>query len=82
MSPSDVRSTTLGELRAAATAGRLRRRSVKDEIRENLIVRLREKAPIFPGIIGYDETVVRSCRATTSSCSASAARRRVASFAR
>ena len=34
------------------------RRSVRDEIRENLICRLRTKEPIFPGIIGYDETVV------------------------
>ncbi|HEX6975713.1 MAG TPA: sigma 54-interacting transcriptional regulator, partial [Vicinamibacterales bacterium] len=58
MSPSDVRPTTLGELRAAVGAGRLRRRSVKDEIRDNLMARLREKGPIFPGIIGYDETVV------------------------
>jgi magnesium chelatase subunit I len=53
-----VRPTTLGELRAAESAGRLHRRTVKDEIRENLIARLRDKAPIFPGIIGYDETVV------------------------
>jgi magnesium chelatase subunit I len=49
---------TLGALRAAVDAGRLPRRSVRDEIRENLITRLRTKQPIFPGIIGYDETVV------------------------
>ena len=34
------------------------RRSVKDEIRQNLIARLHDKAPLFPGIIGFDETVV------------------------
>ncbi len=34
------------------------RRPVRDEIRENLIARLRAKQPIFPGIIGYDDTVV------------------------
>jgi magnesium chelatase subunit I len=52
------RPGTLGQLRSDVAAGRLRRRSVKDEIRENLIERLRGDAPIFPGIIGYDDTVV------------------------
>ena len=33
-------------------------RSVKDEMRHNLIGRLRSGAPLFPGIIGYDETVI------------------------
>lgn len=55
---SDVRPSTLGELRAAAASGQIRRRRVKDEVRENLIARLRGKQPLFPGIIGYDETVV------------------------
>ncbi len=50
--------STLGELRASVAAGRVPRRPVRDEIRENLIARLRAKQPIFPGIIGYDETVV------------------------
>ena len=50
--------STLGALRAAVSAGRVPRRSVRDEIRDNLICRLRTKDPIFPGIIGYDETVV------------------------
>ena len=36
----------------------MRRRAVKDEIRDNLIARLRANQAIFPGIIGYDETVV------------------------
>ncbi len=58
MRSPDVRPSTLGELREAAASGRLRRRPVKDEIRENLIERLRDGSPIFPGIIGYDETVV------------------------
>jgi magnesium chelatase subunit I len=31
---------------------------VKDELRENLIAKLRTKQPIFPGIVGYDDTVV------------------------
>ncbi len=52
------RPGTLGQLRAAVAAGSVNRRSVKDEIRENLIERLRSGAPLFPGIIGYDDTVV------------------------
>ena len=32
--------------------------TVKDEIRKNLIEKLRRKEPLFPGIIGYDKTVV------------------------
>jgi magnesium chelatase subunit I len=50
--------STLGALRAAVSAGRVGRRSVRDEIRDNLIARLRAGETIFPGIIGYDETVV------------------------
>ncbi|HEY0162486.1 MAG TPA: sigma 54-interacting transcriptional regulator, partial [Edaphobacter sp.] len=30
----------------------------KDELRENLIARLRSKETIFPGIVGYEDTVV------------------------
>jgi magnesium chelatase subunit I len=50
--------STLGELRQAAADGRIPHRSVKDELRDNLIGRLRSGAPLFPGIIGYDDTVV------------------------
>src|ERR1043165_2163354 len=50
---------TLGELRESAfSEQRLRTRSVKDEMRENLAARLGCPGPIFPGIIGYDDTVV------------------------
>ncbi len=51
---------TLGELRRSReyTETRLRTRAVKDEMRENLIARLRAKEPVFPGIIGYEDTVV------------------------
>jgi magnesium chelatase subunit I len=52
------RPSTLAELRAAVDAGQTPRRSVKDEIRENLIARLHSKQPVFPGIIGFEETVV------------------------
>ena len=50
---------TLGELRHSQfSEQRLRSRRVKDELRENLTGRLRENTPIFPGIVGYDDTVV------------------------
>jgi len=56
---------TLGELRSGPfSESRLASRRVKDEMRENLMARLREQgnnlnaAPIFPGIVGYDDTVV------------------------
>ena len=50
---------TLGALRASrwgrASSGR---RSVRDEVRSNLIEALARRAPLFPGIRGYDDTVV------------------------
>ena len=51
---------TLGELKAALgkPARGLRRRSVKDEVRDNLIQKLRANEVLFPGIIGYEETVI------------------------
>ncbi|MGH9670847.1 MAG: sigma 54-interacting transcriptional regulator, partial [Terriglobales bacterium] len=50
---------TLGELRQSEfSEERLRARRVKDELRENLITRLRVGDPIFPGIIGYDDSVI------------------------
>jgi magnesium chelatase subunit I len=48
-----TRPTTLGELEA----GGWRSRSVKDELRENVIRRLRDGRPLFPGIVGFEETV-------------------------
>jgi magnesium chelatase subunit I len=50
--------TSLGSLRAEVAAGRVPHRSVKDELRENVIARLRAGRPLFPGIIGFDDTVV------------------------
>jgi magnesium chelatase subunit I len=50
---------TLGELRKSVfSEQRLRSRKTKDELRENLITRLRSGETIFPGIIGYEDTVV------------------------
>ena len=55
---SSARPSTLGALRTAIDSGALRRRPVRDEVRENLVARLRAGGPLFPGIIGYEETVV------------------------
>src|ERR1700723_2678891 len=51
---------TLGELQTSKEfyESRLKKRSVKDELRENLIARLKAKQTIFPGIVGYEDTVV------------------------
>ncbi|MDH4058006.1 MAG: magnesium chelatase, partial [Cyclobacteriaceae bacterium] len=35
-----------------------RSRSVKEELRENLIAKQKNKEPIFSGIWGYEETVI------------------------
>jgi len=50
------RPTTLGELRASG----YRHRPVKSELRDNLIKRLRAGEALFPGIVGYEDTVVPS----------------------
>ena len=50
--------TTLGELRHAVESGAVPRRSVHEEVRQNLIRMLRGGGALFPGIVGYDETVV------------------------
>jgi len=48
------RPRTLGELRASG----YRMESVKAEMRRNLIVKLQSGEPLFPDILGYEETVV------------------------
>ena len=48
------RPRTLGELRESAYQSL----PVKHEMRRNLIARLRSGEQLFPGILGYDETVV------------------------
>ncbi len=49
---------TLGELRTAVAQGLVPRRSVKDEVRQNLMRRLRAGETVIPGIVGYDDTVI------------------------
>src|SRR3954464_12596672 len=48
------RPRTLGELKASGYRGE----SVKDEMRRNLIAKIRNGEPLFPEILGYEETVV------------------------
>ncbi|MDO8677169.1 MAG: magnesium chelatase [Acidobacteriota bacterium] len=55
---SSPRIETLAQLKAAVAKGEVRRRSVRDEVRDNLSEKLRRKDPLFPGIIGYDDSVV------------------------
>ncbi len=51
---------TLGQLRTSPHFAEacLKTRSVKDEMRRNLMARLRSGQALFPGIVGYDDTVV------------------------
>src|SRR5436305_6642232 len=50
---------TLGQLRSSKfSEERLRTRRVKDELRDNLIGRLRSGETLFPGIVGYEDTAV------------------------
>jgi magnesium chelatase subunit I len=50
---------TLGALRTYKNFGTASvRRGVKDELRENLICKLQKREPLFPGVVGYEDTVV------------------------
>ncbi len=50
---------TLGQLRHSPYSETcLRNRRVKDELRANLIGKLRKGETVFPGIVGYEDTVV------------------------
>jgi len=33
-------------------------KSIKEEIRQNLITKLKKQEPTFPGIVGYEDTVI------------------------
>ncbi len=51
--------TNLGELKQTEWASPARiARTVKDEMRENLVCLLENGSPLFPGIVGYEDTVV------------------------
>jgi len=56
---SHSRPKTLGELRRVPDLdARSLQRSVKDEIRANLLRAIERNEPLFPGVHGYDDTVV------------------------
>src|SRR5438105_6979854 len=49
-----ARPATLGALKASG----YRSRTVKEELRSNLLIRLASGDEIFPGVVGYGETVL------------------------
>lgn len=51
--PDMSRPTTLGELRASGWESI----PIKEEIRRNAIVKIREDETLFPGVLGYEDTV-------------------------
>ena len=53
-SSADTTARTIGELRASGYEAL----PVREEIRKNLIAKIRAEEPVFPGIIGFNETVI------------------------
>ncbi len=51
---ADSRPKTVGELKASGYVPR----SVKDEMRANLVRKLRSEDTLFPGIVGYEDSVI------------------------
>ena len=54
MSTSKNRPDTLGALKAAGYTYR----TIKDELRDNLVAKIKADQPVFEGIIGYEHTVI------------------------
>src|SRR5580658_4579187 len=53
------RPTTLGALRTSEfNEQRLSQRGVKQEMRDNLTARLKRGEELFPGIVGYEDSVI------------------------
>ena len=50
----ESRARTLGDLRASG----YRPRTVREEMRANLIKKIRTGEALFPGVVGYDQTVI------------------------
>ena len=46
--------TTLAELKSSG----YKSRSIKEELRQNLLHRMRSGKPVFSGILGYEDTVI------------------------
>ena len=49
-----MKNTTLGELKKSGYQSKL----IKDELRDNLISKIKNKVKIFEGIVGYEDTVI------------------------
>ena len=54
MATGQKKAKTIGELKASGYTPV----SVREELRRNMIKMIREKKNIFPGIVGYDDTVI------------------------
>src|SRR5712692_4659318 len=54
METPPTHASTLGELRASGYADR----TVKDELRQNLLARLAAGDALFPSIVGFDDSVI------------------------
>ena len=54
MATTNTLPATIGELRESG----YQPVSVREEIRRNLIAKIRAEEPVFPGIIGFDQTVI------------------------
>ena len=48
------KATTIGELRVSGYVPV----TVKEELRRNLLVKIKNQQEVFPGIIGYEDTVI------------------------
>ncbi len=48
------KAKTIGELKASGYTPK----TIKQEIRDNLVARMKAKQPMFEGILGYDQTVI------------------------
>ncbi len=51
---TENRATTLGELKKSG----YKQKSIKDEVRDNLVKNIKENKPSFTGIVGYEDTVI------------------------
>jgi magnesium chelatase subunit I len=51
---AQTKPRTVGELKSSG----YQTRSIKDELRSNLLTRLAKNTPLFPGIVGYDDSVI------------------------
>ncbi|HVQ17855.1 MAG TPA: magnesium chelatase, partial [Actinomycetes bacterium] len=58
MTTSPTPPATLPATRGELSASGHEQRTVKQELRENVLERLRTGEPTFPGMVGFDDTVV------------------------